>query len=176
MLLFSDLLPKNIPTLYLDLDVVVQKNIDGILDWISQADDKLFIIDYDKLLLESWDTTNLPRSSINSSLIGYISGKHSDMFEHFDRDLDYYILKYQGMDRYLTHHHYSNTATFNVKDFYFRTKILDSREDIVHEIKIPKKGIYVFHDPDKIFCVCNGSEEYSNFSDWIYRGLEKYFL
>lgn len=118
-LLFSNILPPNIPTLYFDVEVVIQNNIDSLFDGIT--DDKIITIKLeDTGSTATTDSLKYP-SYINSSIMGFISGQHKIIFNTFMNNPDHYILDYVGMDRFITRKFLDriNFLTFP-NDYYFR--------------------------------------------------------
>ena len=153
------------PTLYLDLDVVIQNNFDYIFDKI---DDTIKLINNDDIG-ESYpyDGTPdniliIPPTTINSSIMLLYPQKLKYVYEKFVSNIDYNIIHYYGLDRFL-HHEIENISflDFN-RDFYHRAKgwLPDNQ---LTDGKLN-------YDPTRTFCILSQCREEH------YVGLEKYFL
>ena len=104
---------NNLPekTLYLDLDVIIQSNIDHIIDKIEHEHLLTFVTG------DAEDGQKYP-SLINSSLMGFYSGE-LNYFEKFMEDSDYNMMEYFGVCRYLSHKHIDDFKyLFPLKDWY----------------------------------------------------------
>lgn len=90
-------------TLYLDLDVVIQKDIGHLFDYL----DKHPMICYTYWKREDfpyhkdkrWSYNYL--SNFNSSVMLWEDARH--IYEYWKKDQDYYMVKYAGDDRFLFH-------------------------------------------------------------------------
>ena len=167
MLLFSDTLPPNIPTLYLDIEVVVQNNLDSIIKNI--VDDKILTIRLsDSGSLATVDKLKYP-TFINSSILGFISGQHKIIYDKFVGNIDYNILEYFGMDRFISRYFLDRLNFLSFPNqYYFRhgnNKPIDQYKD--------KYGFV--HVPDSTICVIK-QIKYLPDPDNAYKGLEDYFL
>ena len=91
--------------LYFDLDVVIQNDITPLLHCLE--DDLTLVRAYWKGDLvtdgssdkfkERWDMY------ANSSVMLWKNGMHHNIWHHFENDMDYWMVKYKGMDRFLFH-------------------------------------------------------------------------
>ena len=102
--LFSEAMPFKGKCLYFDLD----------MDVIS--DPTSFIQDFDGLtILEAYWKVGNPKYSIphaydvtiNSSIITWTAGEQTHIWKHFLTNLDYFMRKYKGIDRFLVHENMS---------------------------------------------------------------------
>lgn len=153
-------LPWNRPTLYFDLDVVIQKPIDSILRRIEK--NKILLIKpnyWDIQDTIQWDYNAI----VNSSVLGICPVSVTCVYERFIASKDYNIIKYRGLDRYLSDNHLSlcNYLQFN-NDYYHRWK------NDATPLKYVKG--HLAHDPRKTLCIITQEEPE------MYFGLEKYFL
>ena len=100
---------------------------------------------------------------MNSSVLGIYPTSVTPVYERFIASKDYNIIKYRGLDRYLSDNHLSlcNYLQFNY-DYYHRWKNDDTPNKYC-------KGAYA-HDPRKTLCIISQEEPE------MYFGLEKYFL
>ena len=163
-------LPWENPTLYFDLDVVIQNNIDSIFNKIQ--DNKLLIIDYKEGgndTLNNIIIGNDPK--INSSIIGFIPISVNQVYKRFIDDIDYNIVKYFGLDRFISDKFYDicHTLSFD-QDFYYRWKPDGTASKYITKQMINDIERDIKHDPNKTVCVI--SQEHPD----MYKGLEKYFL
>lgn len=85
-------------TLYLDLDLYIQNDISKLLE----KDSFTLVKCYWKPIgeLESWD------HNINSSVMLWDGLENKHIFDHFNTDPDYYMVKYRGIDHFLYHEGY----------------------------------------------------------------------
>ncbi len=153
-------LPWKNPTLYFDLDIIIQNNIDSLLQRIEK--NKILIIKPDWPDIQDtvlWDHDAI----VNSSVLGIHPTSVTPVYERFIASKDYYIVKYRGLDRYLSDNHLSmcNYLQFDY-DYYHRWK-----NDATPNKYI--KDTYA-HDPRKTLCIISQEEPE------MYFGLEKYFL
>jgi len=94
-------------TLYLDLDVAIQKNIDHLFNCLDNQPmicytywkDKNFPYHKD----ERWSYNYL--SNFNSSVMLWEDARH--IYEYWKKDQDYYMVKYAGDDRFLYHENFT---------------------------------------------------------------------
>jgi hypothetical protein len=95
--LFSKDFPAQGECLYFDLDMDVKSNPSSYVNW-----DGLSVIDAywkkDKYMAKhAYDVR------INSSIITWTAGEQSRIWDHFLTNKDYFMRKYQGIDRFLVH-------------------------------------------------------------------------
>ena len=94
-------------TLYLDLDVVIQKDVDRLFKYL----DKHPMICYTYWKREDfpyhkdkrWSYNYL--SNFNSSVMLWEDARH--IYEYWKKDQDYYMVKYAGDDRFLYHENFT---------------------------------------------------------------------
>jgi hypothetical protein len=177
-------LGKNI-NLFLDLDVIIQKNIDHLFS--KARPDKISLICYNEdwtdRIYDNADVLTLP--GYNSSIMVWYNNHNSYIYEKFIKNVDHYQKFYLGIDRFFTYEISQNSfIDIGEKEYYHRiildqTKNLESSQS--HSILIPKldcngkkigtRSIRAFFDPEKPICVFNGCHE-----DVFYKGMEKYFF
>ncbi len=91
--------------LYLDLDVRIQKNIDHLWKYLDE---------HPTIAYTYWKNREFPDydgdthgmrylSNYNSSVMLWKDGTVHHIWEHFERNSDYYMVKYFGDDRFLWH-------------------------------------------------------------------------
>ena len=109
-------LPWNSPTLYFDLDIVIQNSIDSILKRIQP--NKILTINPD--LQHHQDILREFDAKINTSVIGMYPKTLTHVFQNFIDNKDYYMIKYRGLDRYLSYNHLSICKYLKFDyDYYF---------------------------------------------------------
>lgn len=134
------------PTIFLDLDVVIQNDITHFKNYC--VEDMLCLIKarWKPYQLEELDT------NINSSIMIW-SGDITDIWNKFHKDDDYYMLKYNGIDGYL-HHNQSEKLLYLPKGEVY------SRLYGVDENNYWKAGSEIepeyFYEPSYSVCVFNG--------------------
>jgi len=163
--------PTSIPTLFLDLDVVIQNNITHLKDYC--VEDMLCMIKayWKPYELEPLDT------NLNSSIMIWL-GDCTEIWKHFDHDLDYYMVKYNGIDGYL-HHNQSDKLLYLPKGEVY------SRLYGVHENNYFRAGhdeVKYFYEPDYNICIFNGWRRKTEWNgtrylldDEGYNGFEHYW-
>lgn len=168
--------------LFFDLDVVIQNNIDHLLDyldpkyltkvksyWKSEKKTK-YGIDYDDLK-SSFDMTN------NSSVMLWKANTLSDIWEHFNKDPDYYMLKYRGIDRFIYHEGFE-VRNFPKGHIYSRLFGFDIGNG---GPRIVKNGYDLYKDESYSICIFNSYESIpdprngTHIDDTAYHGFEHYW-
>jgi len=175
----KDFIPKGI-CLYFDLDIVIQKKLDPLLDYL--CDDLTMIKSYWKgedcvtdgsslRFKERWDMY------ANSSILLWKSNKLTHIWDHFYENADYYIVEYKGIDRYLFHQKfkinyfpkgliYSRLSGRRLEDL----DIIDSGWVNIINPNNPGNSWDLFHLPEYTVCLFNGPTE-----EWMYKGFENYW-
>jgi len=153
------------PTLYLDLDVVVQNNIDYLFD---KVDSTLKVIKGSDIGEHyPFDGTSdnillIPPVSINTSMMLFRPFEHKILYHAFLLNIDYNMIHYYGLDRFICHN-YENLSYFDfTSDYYHRAK------GYLSDDKLDAGGLNF--DPTRTICILSQCE------DEHYKGLEKYFL
>ena len=88
--------PTKTSTMFLDLDIVIQNDITHLKNLC--VENKLCLV---KAYWKPYDITEFD-TKLNSSIMIW-SGDCTDMWNKFEKDQDYYMLKYNGIDSYLDH-------------------------------------------------------------------------
>ena len=154
--------------LYLDLDVVIQNNINYIFEENIQTNIKCLNIEHAGLYYPcDGDEDNplvIPPSIINSSIMYFNPYHQIKLYQEFIKNIDYNIIHYYGLDRFIFHIS-KNLSYFDFsKDYYFRAKGQNGYDERYMD---SSKRI---HDPRKTFCVMNQRRPRHLV------GLEKYFI
>ncbi len=161
--------------LYFDIDVVIQNNIEPLLDY--KCDNLRMIRAYWKGDLVT-DGSSLKRKErynmyVNSSVLVWEAGSLDYIWDHFDANADYYMIKYKGIDRFLFH------EGFNLE--YFPEGLIYSRvcgisDDYIGKHKtfknkvktelLPYDEIDLYYIKEALVCLFNGDVE-----PWMYDEL-----
>lgn len=88
--------PTRTSTMFLDLDIVIQNDITHLKNLCEK--NMLCLI---KAYWKPYDITEYD-TKLNSSIMIW-SGDCTDMWNKFEKNQDYYMLKYNGIDSYLDH-------------------------------------------------------------------------
>lgn len=151
--------------MYLDLDVVVQNNLDYLFDKI---DDTIKTIAFEDIgAYYPYDGTKdniltIPLGIINSSIMLFYPYLHKELYQKFIENIDYNIVYYYGLDRFISNNYDSLSFLDFSKDYYHRTK------GCLSDNRIDKYNLN--YDPERTICILSQCE------DEHYKGLEKYFL
>ena len=149
------------PTLYFDLDVVIHNNIDSFFDKIN--DNIVTIKGSDIGEFYPYDgrftILDIPPAVINTSIIGYVPIKTKYIYKKFLRNIDYNIIKYYGLDRFV-YEHCNDLDFLNYdEDYYHRNKGYSGQ--LVNNLN--------FNPKSKVCILSQCTEKH-------YEGLEEYFL
>lgn len=142
-------------TLYLDLDIVIQKDLDHLFDFIDK---------HPMICYTYWKDKNFPNhkddrwsynylSNYNSSVMLWEDARH--IYDYWKKDQDYYMVKYAGDDRFLFH-----------EDFEFECW--------------PKNEIYSYkfdgnrYKPEATIALLNGQADFPNLVEEYYNELRMY--
>jgi len=155
-------------TLYLDLDVVIQNNFDYVFVEANETPSYCFLLNSDDLgEYNPYDGTPdnilvIPSTVLNTSVMLFNPTMMKDVYTKFINDVDYNIITYYGVDRFLYHNYNKFRYLQFGKDWYHRAK----------GVRLPhhEDQYNLIHDPDCTFCIL------SQCPDKYYQGLEKYFL
>ena len=163
------------PTLFLDLDIVIQKDITHLFDMIAHQ--KV------TLVKAYWKPYSLKRDypeydmDQNSSLMLW-TGDMTHIWKDFHENSEYYMLKYKGIDRYLYYHHYPKLEWFPRGEIYSRLCGVDEKNFWkLHKDSQPN----YFYERDYTVCIFDGWKKDTDISqnyfldDEGYHGFEKYW-
>jgi len=153
------------PTLYLDLDVVVQNNLDYLFDKIDETIKTIAFEDIGAYYPYDGTKDNIltiPLGKINSSIMLLYPYLHKELYKKFIENIDYNIVHYYGLDRFVSNEYDSLSFLDFSKDYYHRSK------GCLPDNKIDKYNLN--YDPEITICILSQCE------DEHYKGLEKYFL
>jgi hypothetical protein len=91
--------------LYLDLDIRIQNNIDHLWNYLDERPTIVYTYWKDREFPDYDGGVHSMRylSNYNSSVILWKNGTTSFIWEHFQLDPDYFMVKYFGDDRFLWH-------------------------------------------------------------------------
>jgi hypothetical protein len=142
--------------LYLDLDVIIQNNIDLLFNSLSN---KLTLIKCYWAEQKIHDTSSLDRrqrhmTNINSSVMLWHSDNVSNIWDHFWKDCDWYMINYLGIDRFLTHEQF-NMSYFPQGLIYSRLFGYGSEEGQYGPRFITEDTFDLFYKPEQLICIFN---------------------
>lgn len=154
--------------LYFDLDTVIQKNIDQLISpvitgvytyWNNMWTDENF-----KTASHRWKTP------FNSSILSWRAEDYYWIWDKFQEERDWYIVKYGGDDKFLGNelplkYHYP------VGWIYSRLYGITEKStggDVIIPIGIGSQQVWYY--PECMVCMLNGPT-----NEYYYRGLEQYW-
>ena len=163
--------PTKIPTLFLDLDVVIQNDITHMKDYA--VEDMLYLIKayWKPYAVEALDT------NLNSSIMIW-NGDCTDIWKKFYKDSDYYMLKYNGIDSYLDHDQSDKLLYLPKGEVYSRLYGIDEN----NYFKAGYDEVNYFYEPNFNICIFNGWRRKTEWNgtkylldDEGYNGFEQYY-
>ena len=174
--------PVKCKTIYFDLDIVIQNDISH-LDQYCEKNKICTIKTYWKPHL--FDKKPEPQSqydhTLNSSVMLW-NGSCVWAWKEFEKNLDYYMLKYKGIDSYLYIHHYNKLTWLPKGEVYSRLYGYDEKN--FWNPYNPNDKVKYFYNKKFNICIFNGwkrkrlwddpKEDYI-LDDNGYLGYEKYW-
>ena len=157
LLLFNpDYEPDGI-NLYLDIDLIIQRPIDLLIDFLSPSLTKVRAF-WKPIDSTDGDYCNLDQRwdmNYNSSIMLWQSNSCTHIWDTFIADPDMYMIKYHGIDRFIYH----EISPSN----YFPSGIIYSRLYGIDLSDVP--GPYYF--PESYVCLFNGPTGPSDYDEFI---------
>lgn len=156
--------------IYFDLDTIIQNNFDEIVDYTNKLtgvytywNDTYTDGDYSYATLK-W------KVPFNSSVLAWTAENYYWIWDKFNEDRNWYIIKYFGDDKFLGNE-IKDRQTFPKEWIYTRLYGRKEHDDYNELIKL-YDGCYekVYHFPERKFCLFNGPTEEKH-----YKGFEKYW-
>lgn len=148
------------PTLFLDIDVIIQNNIDYLFELVE----KNKLVTTDQGIIDHEIDAYPYEAQLNSSIMIFNSNEVDFIYDRFISNKDYFIIKYRGLCRYLTHEHL-NDIELKLKpfiDFYsFLSRPSNISSESVDKWRVPGKYRH-FYKPDCPICLLNGVTRDSN--------------
>lgn len=172
--IFNELEGKDIPLIYFDLDVVLQRDPAPLFKSIQRKKIAACSRLHAGFNNKEFNHHLFP-SHFNSSMMGFYSDDMKYIYDTFIEHLDYFQVKYQyADDRFISNEFKDSYCFFNFStDYYFRriANDMEPQGDIKTVIdKEYNEIIRLLHDPKKIVCIVTNSRPY------YYEGLEEYFI
>ena len=166
--------PTKVPTLFLDLDVVIQNDITHMKDYV--VEDMLCTI---KCYWKPYVTTTaeFPHYDMNlNSSVMLWQGDLTHVWDNFIEDPEYYMLKYNGIDSFLFYDNPDVLLWFKRGEIYSRLYGIDEN----NYWRTRDKFINYFYSKDHNICIFNGwrrktEKEKYLLDDEGYRGFEQYY-
>jgi hypothetical protein len=151
--LFENL--ANEPTMFIDLDVVIQNDI---TDWINLIEDgKLCTVKaYWKAHLHDYNPHN--DHDLNSSVMLW-SGDLTHIWEDFEKNNTSYMNEYRGIDSVLYNHHLDSITWIPRGNIYSRLYGIDENRHWIranHQGSAKKVYDNLFYDETYKLCIFNG--------------------
>lgn len=156
--------------IYFDLDIIIQNNFDDMIQYTNKLTG----------IYTYWNDTytdgNYPYATLkwkvpfNSSILAWNAEDYHWVWDKFNEERDWYIIKYFGDDKFLGNE-IIDRQTFPKEWTYTRLYGRKKHDDYTHLIKL-YEGCYekVFYFPEYKFCLFNGPTEEKH-----YKGFEKYW-
>jgi hypothetical protein len=114
----------DVPTLYLDLDICIQNNLDHMFEYISKGaltvirgDDMGLYYPYDG----GYTIMTIPQAVLNTSIMGFYPRYHKGLYDKFMEDPETNMVMYYGLDRFVSSNH-DNFNYINFKYYYHPIK------------------------------------------------------
>ena len=176
---------KDFPLVYLDLDIVIQKDITPISEFAAFAPSNnigTLLLKHSGLL--PTDDSMMYPPILNSSVLVFPLGHNfTYVWDHFANDPDYYIHKYGSFDRFLSHEFPEIFIGISKEHYYFRIKAVNSEHEghLISTCLENGSIVEYVYNPRKMLCILNtsGIGEMTNgyaSKEMFLKGLEKYFL
>lgn len=165
--------------LFFDLDVVIQNNIDHLLGYLS---DKLTMVNsYWKG--ESFITDGSSKKPnhrwdmyANSSIMLWEAGKTENIWKEFDSNPDYYMIQYNGIDRFIfwnfavdyfpEGHVYSRMCGYSLTNNNYKVLYKNQKKTVI----LDWDEFNLYYVPEASVCLFNGPTE-----DWMYDDFKHYW-
>lgn len=164
---------NNEPTLYLDLDVIVQNDVTHLFEKINRELVRIGYIGTDELIKVHEKESGLKYiADVNSSVMLFHPRDMCFIYEKFIEDATYIMEEYYGMDRYLTTvHPYDMTHFRYWEDWYSAWKAYPASHK---EKKSPWQSmqtsdgeeVYIMMIPDASICIMNAPTTVSSKQEW----------
>ena len=163
------------PTMFLDLDVVIQNDITHYKDYCTEnkiRTIKAWWKPHARDLLPIEPGFNM---DLNSSVIIW-KGDFTNIWNHFYQNADYYMCKYMGIDSYSYFNHNHLLEYFPKKEIYSRLHGMDEN----NYWNYGQRSRNLFFDKDYNICIFNKWKMDKMFGgagidDSAYIGFEKYW-
>ena len=159
--------------LFFDLDVIIQNNIDEIALYEHNGLCKIFSYwkDEDNIKQHEYDMRR------NSSCLTWEADSLDFIWQYFDKNCDYYLLKYKGIDRFLywEENLKKHVQTFPKEWFYSRVQGDGETEGQIPTDKYRNGNrINFFFRPERKVCLLNGFSKYFT-EDQVIEGLDVFY-
>ncbi len=169
--------PTKVPSLFLDLDIVIQKDITHLKDYV--VEDMLCTVKcYWKPHTKNISEAPHFDMNLNSSVMLW-QGDLTNVWNTFYKDSDYYMVKYNGIDSFLFYDNPEILLWLDRGEVYSRLYGYDEDNNhIAGSIKVPD----YYYKSDYNICIFNGWRRKTEWNgtkylldDEGYHGFEKYW-
>ena len=144
--------------LYFDLDIRIQKDIDNLWNYLDERPTICYTYWKDISWVDNHARSYSEQylSNYNSSAVLWRSGspKAKAIWEHFEKDADYYMIKYWGDDRFLWHEKF-DFKWFPKGEFYSFLYGADYYD--------PEKRVVDKYRPEYTVCLLNGLDYFPGY-------------
>jgi len=167
----------NRPTLYVDIDTVIQNNITHYFEKVNPH--KITIIEVGEGHVPDSEFWPRRMSYVNSSVMLFNCHEHHDIWEDFMTDPDYNIVDYFGVCRFLTKYYPDRfNMLLPIKDYYSFCSVPNNvLPGEYYKYLIKFKRQHWFHVKSAAFGILNGLSnggyKLSDFDEY-FRGLNYY--
>lgn len=189
-LFHPDMFPAGSRIVFLDLDVVIQRDITSLVNYykpyyLTLIDATWKIMNLSDMGVNQVNPSNSYDCAINSSVMVWTAGELDQMWTHFEADYDFYIIKYRGIDRWLVNERMPlnylpdgivYSRLFGVDATNRGPRVIGSKD---HGATLEFE---LFDEPDYPICIFNGYGSSKNakhgihLDDSAYTGFEKYWI
>jgi len=153
--IFDNIYAFDAPTIFFDLDVILQNNIDYF--FTELYDPEKITIPFIGAYPRELDAYPDSPTEVNSSIMIFKPSKMISVKEDFLDDVDFNIIKYRGVCRYLWANHQDKFKFLDWgKDYYmcFKRPVVADKEWL-HKHKVKGFG---YHMPEVTVALLNGME------------------
>jgi len=163
---------NNEPTLYLDLDVIIQNDITQLFGLVNRELLRIGYIGKDDSIVKHENKHGLKHTAeVNSSVMLFHPQDMHFIYKKFIKDATYNMEEYFGMDRYLTAiHPYDMTHFKYWQDWYSAWKAYpDSREDKKSPWQTMQTSggeVLIMMIPEASICIMNAPTTVSSKQEW----------
>lgn len=156
---------NNEPTLYLDLDVIIQNDITYLFEKVNRELIRIGYVGTDVIIREMEQKHSRLKyyADVNSSIMLYHAQDMNLIYEKFMLEPEINITEYYGMCRYLTHKHgYDMTHFVYWDDWYSAYKAYPSgkktKESFWQPMETSEGKVSLMVYPDSAICITNAYE------------------
>ena len=156
--------------LYLDLDTVIQNNIDELINYSPNKLCGVYTYWNDMYTDGSYEHPMYRyKTPFNSSVMVWNAGDYHWVWDKFEEDPNWYIMKYYGDDKFLGNE-VENKTTFKEGWIYSNLYGIDEKTETNSSVRIENGRQTTHYYPEKKICLLNGPT-----NEYYYKPFEKYW-